>query len=352
MAAAAIDVVAQQKMWTLADDIEHVLAHRDARDWYVFEAASWALAERRMPAERRRELWLEPLPAAELAGRLAKPAALRVAQRRRAVSRDRCRPSGASRSGDACSSRKAVSREHPPAPRRRRSPHRAETVRRGGWIRPLALGFAEALSGTAMRETVRTVDTTVTLALSVEELRTLLSENTDLVTGLFATLAGPEQSAPKASCTTRQPAPSSKRSSPDGLAPVEKVLALQRVPVFSRVSCRGNAVSSPRSRRPFTMVPASPLFVESTPPAVWLLLVRRSRIWRAPAAPLLAAAGGDVIGSIEHHGGQGPGTIGEGAVATRMALKLDRDDLFGADRRSGRNCCGSCSRGCSGTRRS
>ena len=70
VAASAIDVVRQQKLWTLGDDIEHVLAHRDARDWYVFEAASWALAERRMPAERRRELWREPLPAAELAGRL------------------------------------------------------------------------------------------------------------------------------------------------------------------------------------------------------------------------------------------------------------------------------------------
>ena len=57
-------------MWSLADDVEHVLAHRDVKDWYVFEAASWALAERRMPAERRRELWLEPLPAAELAARL------------------------------------------------------------------------------------------------------------------------------------------------------------------------------------------------------------------------------------------------------------------------------------------
>ncbi len=42
-----------------------------------------------------------------------------------------------------------------------------------------------------MRETVRTIEATVTLVLSVEELRTLLSENTDLVTGLFATLAGP-----------------------------------------------------------------------------------------------------------------------------------------------------------------
>ena len=34
----------------LGDDVEHVLAYRDAQDWYVFEAASWALAERRMPA--------------------------------------------------------------------------------------------------------------------------------------------------------------------------------------------------------------------------------------------------------------------------------------------------------------
>ena len=70
VAAAAIDTARAHKVWALADDIEHVLAHRDARDWYVFEAASWALAENRMPAERRRELWHEPLPAAELATRL------------------------------------------------------------------------------------------------------------------------------------------------------------------------------------------------------------------------------------------------------------------------------------------
>ena len=51
----AIDVVRQQRLWSLASDVEHVLAHRDVRDWYVFEAASWALAEQRMPAERRRD---------------------------------------------------------------------------------------------------------------------------------------------------------------------------------------------------------------------------------------------------------------------------------------------------------
>jgi hypothetical protein len=36
----------------------------------MFEAASWALAGRRVESARRRALWLEPLPAIELANRL------------------------------------------------------------------------------------------------------------------------------------------------------------------------------------------------------------------------------------------------------------------------------------------
>ena len=70
IAAAAVQVVERREMWSLADDLEHVLAQRDPRDWAVFEAASWALAARRLTPERRRALWLEPLPAVELADRL------------------------------------------------------------------------------------------------------------------------------------------------------------------------------------------------------------------------------------------------------------------------------------------
>ena len=69
-ASAAIDVVREHKLWNLADDVEHVLAHRDARDQDVFEAASWALAANRVDAAKRRQLWQEPLPAVELADRL------------------------------------------------------------------------------------------------------------------------------------------------------------------------------------------------------------------------------------------------------------------------------------------
>ena len=70
VSAAAIDLVRELKLWALEDDVEHVLAHRDVKDWYVFEAASWTLAARRVGEARRRDLWLEPLPAVEIASRL------------------------------------------------------------------------------------------------------------------------------------------------------------------------------------------------------------------------------------------------------------------------------------------
>jgi AAA family ATP:ADP antiporter len=44
IAATAIDVVRAQRMWSLTDDLEQVLAFRDAKDFAVFEAASYALA--------------------------------------------------------------------------------------------------------------------------------------------------------------------------------------------------------------------------------------------------------------------------------------------------------------------
>ena len=70
VAAAAIDLVGEKEMWNLTDDVEHVLAHRDPKDWYVFEAASWTLASRTLTPERRRRRWIEPLPAAALVGRM------------------------------------------------------------------------------------------------------------------------------------------------------------------------------------------------------------------------------------------------------------------------------------------
>ncbi len=70
VSACAISLVEKRKQWSLVADLEHVLAHRRAADWFVFEATSWALAVHRLPEARRRSLWQEPLPAVELVARL------------------------------------------------------------------------------------------------------------------------------------------------------------------------------------------------------------------------------------------------------------------------------------------
>ena len=78
IAATAIHFVESRAAWTLAGDLEYALEHRDVKDWYVFEAASWALAAQRMAADERRSRWMEPLPAVELADRLRRMPAVRL----------------------------------------------------------------------------------------------------------------------------------------------------------------------------------------------------------------------------------------------------------------------------------
>jgi AAA family ATP:ADP antiporter len=51
VAALAIDMVREKKIWSLADDLEQALAFLDPKDYVVFEAASHALAEYRLGKE-------------------------------------------------------------------------------------------------------------------------------------------------------------------------------------------------------------------------------------------------------------------------------------------------------------
>jgi AAA family ATP:ADP antiporter len=51
VAATAIDVVREQKLWTLVSDLEEVLQFRDAEDYSVFESASYAIAAFRLKTD-------------------------------------------------------------------------------------------------------------------------------------------------------------------------------------------------------------------------------------------------------------------------------------------------------------
>lgn len=324
IAAVAIDVVRQNQMWSLGDDIEHVLAHRDVHDWYVFEAASWALAERRMSAERRRELWLEPLPAAEMVGEL------------------RTLPLFASVSVDELFRMASSARQvrHQPGTVLLQEGLVPDTIhvlldgqvlesgtiaRPGPMAAPAALGFAQALQGIAMRKTVRTVDKAVTLALTVEEFSTLLADNTDLVRGLFATLA---ERVDPVTCSNLQSigvTTELRQLAADGLLPVEKILALQRLPVFARIAPDEMTALAGISHT-VVMNAGSSLFTESAPVGLWVILSGEVSLEDAGGGQAAAHAG-DVIGSLSMLSGK---PLSKRAEITRsgVAIRLDRDELF------------------------
>jgi ATP:ADP antiporter, AAA family len=188
ISACAIDLVRQREMWSLAPDIEHVLAHRDPRDWFVFEAASWALAEQRMPVERRRELWLEPLPAAVLASELrALPlfSSVSVDELFRVAA---AAQAGEPRAGHHAAARTIDPRDAAHAARRQVTAHR-EPPRAGDHLAPGRLRLHRDARGEADAAHRTRQWHAVTLVLTGEELRTQLAYNPELVRGLFATMA-------------------------------------------------------------------------------------------------------------------------------------------------------------------
>jgi AAA family ATP:ADP antiporter len=324
IAALAIDLARRHKIWSLADDIEHVLAYRDVRDWYIFEAASWALAEHRMPAERRRELWLEPLPAAELADRL------RGLPLFASVSVDELfRVAGASRQVRHEPGTVLIQEGSVPTTIHLLLDGTVTCTGHGSGptavTAPAALGFAEVLQGTPASETVRTTGIVVTLALTAEEVQTLLADNADLVEGLFATLA--ESGGPADGILQRTDAASElEQLAAGGLSPIDKILALQRVPLFERVS--------PDEMRHLAeiasvvqMAAGETLFPESALPALWVILSGEVVLEASNGEPSLTAKGGDVIGSIGTMAGR---PLDRAAAVTRngTALRIDHDDLF------------------------
>lgn len=323
-AAAAIDVVREQRMWSLADDVEHVLAHRDAHDWYVFEAASWTLAERRMPAERRRQLWLEPLPAAELAGRLRRLSLFasvsvdelfRIATASKQVRHE---------SGSILAQEGSI-----PSTIHILLDGRVTSVGRDGAPStveaPATLGFVEAMAGLPMPETIRTGGSAVTLALTVEELRTLLADNTDLVGGLFATLADRVQEPDRPVHPTKA-ARELEQLAKGGLTAIERVFALQYVPLFTRVSAE-EMQQLAMVAAPVQMTAGSTLFPESAPPALWLELTGEVILESSTGQDPVTARGGDVIGSVNTMAGRSLGRSAK-VVQPGIALKIDREDLF------------------------
>jgi ATP:ADP antiporter, AAA family len=324
IAASAIDMVRQTRLWRLADDIEHVLAHRDARDRYVLEAASWALAGRRMlTTGRPHEPWLDPLPAAALADRL------------------RALPLFASVTIDELFRIAGTARQvrHDPGAPLAYEGIQPEIVHilldgevsavTGSAQRtiasPAALGLAEALQGTRMRETLRASGRAVTLALTVNELRTLLTDNTDLVSGLFSTLADQIAAISDGAVELVATAEEFEEIAADGVVPVEKIVILERVPLFAGLSA-DEACHVTDIARTVQLRAGSPLFTTSATPSLWIVLSGQIALDGGDGTPLTASAG-SVVGALATLSGRPLGRAAR-VVKEGVALRIEREDLF------------------------
>ena len=100
---------------------------------------------------------------------------------------------------------------------------------------PAALGLRRSDGGPADARNGRTAGSAVTLVLTVEELRTLLADNTDLVSGLFATLAERSEGPDRAVHSTGAVSELGQLAN-GGLTAIDRVFALKYVPLFQRVS--------------------------------------------------------------------------------------------------------------------
>jgi CRP-like cAMP-binding protein len=189
---------------------------------------------------------------------------------------------------------------------------------------PAALGFEQALEASGMPESIRTVDTSVTLALTTEEVRSLVSDNTELVQGLFRMLverAAAERFVIKAHTTAHL-----ARLSPDRLRPIDTVVVLETVPLFEALTNEATiALGTIARETPLTA--GATLFGEADPPAIYVVLSGGVSLDGGNQPASMTAGPGDVIGLFETLAGiplERRGTVTEAG----RALRIDHDELF------------------------
>jgi AAA family ATP:ADP antiporter len=324
ISASAIHFVQQLKVRNLVDDIEYVLAHRDAKDWYVFEGASWAVASFRMPEERKRALWLEPLPAVELADRL------RAVPLFAFVSVDELfRMAGAGKQIRHVTGQVLYQEGAPVESLLFLLDGKLDLHARAGPVRriepPAPLGLEEVLEGSPAHETARTAETSVVLTLSSEQCLQLLVDNTDLVQGLFRTVLDSPQFSAGRLVLEGTGSDELAKLAAGGLLPIERVLVLRLIPVFARAAS-DDLLKLAAITHEVKLTANTTLFKEEDPAALYALVAGRVSL-EADEAAAVPAQAGDAVGVYETLAGVPMGRRAR-VIEDGIALRIDREALF------------------------
>jgi CRP-like cAMP-binding protein/HEAT repeat protein len=322
IAAAAIDMIRQARLWQLMGRIEHVLAQRDGRDRCVVQAASWVRAARLNETEGQPDAPLAPWPIVAVAARLhALPLFASV------TVDELFRIAGESRQIQHETGSPLAVRGDRPA-----FVHvllDGAIAAEGGGLRrefgaPAVLAVLEALQASPMAETLRAAGPTLTLSLTVEEFRTALADNTDMVSGLFSMSV--DQATARAHAVQPAGAASTFEELADnGLAAAEKIVVLEHVPLFEGLSAL-EARHIAEIGRTVPLRADTTLFTAQTAPAIWIVLSGAIEL-DGDGGVTQTAAAGSVIGALATLSGRRLGCDAR-VVRDGLALRIERDDLF------------------------
>ena len=320
IASAAILLLEERGLWSLADDLEHVLAHRDVRDQHVFEAASWALAANRVEVERRKQLWQEPLPAVELADRLRKvplfdfthvDELFRLARLGRQVRYEKGR--ALYERGELATSIQFL------LDGRVAMTGASATAELDA---PAALGFEELLEAAPIASTITAAERSITLSLTSDEFLALLSENVELAEGIFRMLIATHNLAEghtlihgNLSLDLRDAAQ---------LRAVDRVLVLQSSPLLTHATAAQLWRLSEIARESTIQAGAEAL-PKGSEAAILIVLSGSLKVAGTESAG--TATAGDVIGLYETLAGSSLGASVTANTETRL-LRIDRGGLF------------------------
>ncbi|MCC7242715.1 MAG: MFS transporter [Acidobacteria bacterium] len=324
VAAAAMLLIEERGLWALTDDLEHVLAHRDVRDWHVFEAASWALAASRMPVERRQQLWQEPLPTVVLVDRLRRLSIFDF------ISVDelfRIAELGAQVRHQA--GREVYSRGVTPDTLQFVLDGRVEIADEDGATttidEPAPLAFEEILEGRPMRASVRALEPTICLSVTAERLLSLLAENVELAEGIMRWLIDGREPLAARVVLQGDLTPEVQRKVAAGLQPVDRVLLLQASPLLATAS-GAQLLRLATSARPLTLTAGTDPLAGLPEPSTLVVLTGTITVV-TDLGRKLTADSGDVIGM---HQTLAAKPLGATLLADSdgTALRFTRSDVF------------------------
>jgi hypothetical protein len=192
---------------------------------------------------------------------------------------------------------------------------------------PAALAFDEVIEGVPARTTVTAVDRAICLALRSDQMLGLLSENSELAQGLFRLLLErPEGAAWQAVVRGTLEHAGSIRPA-DGLQPIERILVVEEMPIFSRASsAQVSGIAAIGCDAPLKA--GDVLVKDGDPPAIFIVITGEIALEPIAGGPPLTAGPGDMIGVYDTLGGAESTSVRVHVTDSGLALRIDREPLF------------------------